>query len=69
MFAADKSEVMMAKQTESIGPRRQKTCLPGVANNTVADQPALPPSLIGAFVIRFLESIISKLAMSEISIF
>ena len=38
-------------------------------NNTGADQPAHPRSLISAFVIRFLESIISKLATSEISIF
>ena len=38
-------------------------------NNTGADQPAHPRRLISAFVIRFLESIISKLATSEISIF
>ena len=41
-----------------IGPRRKKTCLRGFANNTGADQPAHPRSLISAFVIRFLESII-----------
>ena len=51
------------------GPRRDKTCLWGVANNKGADQPAHPRRLISAFVIRFLESIISKLATSEISIF
>ena len=34
-----------------------------------ADQPALPHSLISAFVIRVLESTISKLATSEISTF
>ena len=38
-------------------------------NNTGADQPAHPPSLISAFVIRFLESIICKLSIGEISIF
>ena len=37
-------------------------------NNKGADQPAHPRSLISAFVIRVLESIISRLAMSEISI-
>ena len=42
------------------GLRREKTCLPGFANNTGADQPAHPRSLISAFVIRLLESIISK---------
>ena len=52
-----------------IGPRREKTCLRGVANNTGADQPAHPRSLISAFVIRVLKSTISKLASSEISVF
>ena len=47
------------------GPRREKTCLRGFTNNKGADQPAHPRSLISAFVIRFLESIISKLATSE----
>ena len=51
------------------GPRREKTCLRGFANNTGADQPAHPRSLISAYVIRFLKSIISKLATREISIF
>ena len=68
MFAVDQSEVMIAKQTESIGPRREKTGLRCV-NNTVADQPAHQRSLISAFVIRFLKSIISKLASHKISIF
>ena len=48
---------------------REKTCLRGFANNTGADQPAHPRSLISAFVIRFCESIICKLATCEISIF
>ena len=52
-----------------IGPRREKTCLRGFANNTGADQPARPRSLISAFVIRFLESTIFNLASGEISIF
>ena len=51
------------------GPRREKTCLRRFANNKGADQPAHPRRLISAFVIRFLESTISKLATSEISIF
>ena len=51
------------------GPRREKTCLRRFANNKGADQPAHPRSLISAFLIRFLESTISKLATSEISIF
>ena len=51
------------------GPQREKTCLRGFVNNTGADQPAHPRSLISAFVIRFSESIICKLATDEISIF
>ena len=47
------------------GPRREKTCLQGFANNTGADQPAHSHSLIGAFVIRVFEITISKLATSE----
>ena len=43
------------------GLQREKTCLRGFANNTGADQPAHSRSLISAFVIRFLESIICNL--------
>ena len=41
----------------------------GLLTNKGADQPAHPRRLISAFFIRFLESIISKLASHEISIF
>ena len=51
------------------GPRREKTCLRGFVNNTGADQTEHPHSLISAFVIRFLESIIYKLATGDISNF
>ena len=51
---------------ELYGPRRVKTCLRGFANNTGADQPAHPCSLISTFVILYLENIICKLATSEI---
>ena len=44
---------------------RDKTCLRGFANNKGADQPAHPPSLISAFVIRFLKSTIFNLATGE----
>ena len=46
-----------------------KTCLRGFANNTGADQPAHPRSLISAFIIRYLENIICQLATGEILIF
>ena len=51
------------------GPRREKTCLRGFANNTGADQPAHPRILISAFVIRVILSTISKLAPSKIALF
>ena len=38
------------------------------ANNKGVDQPAHPHRLISAFAIRFLESVISRLATSEILI-
>ena len=46
-------------------PWREKTCLPGFTNNTGADQPAHLRSLIRPFVICVLESIISRLAISD----
>ena len=53
----------------TFGPRREKTCLQGFANNTGADQPAHPCSLISAFAIGFLERTIFNLATGKISIF
>ena len=41
----------------------------GFANNKGTDQPAHPRSLISTFVIRLLESIVSRLAASNILIF
>ena len=55
--------------THKYGPRCKKTCLRRFANNKDTDQPAHPRSLISAFVIRFFESFVSKLATSEILIF
>ena len=51
------------------GPRCEKICLPGFAINKGANQPVILGSLNSTFVIRFLESNISKLATGEISIF
>ena len=52
-----------------IGPRREKTCLRGFANSTGADQPAHSRSLISAFVICVLKSIICNLASNYILLF
>ena len=48
------------------GPQREKTCHRGFPNNTGADQPVHPSSLISTFVIRFMGSNICILATGEI---
>ena len=69
-FSKAKYFVSVARYQMTIfGPQREKTRLRWFANNQGADQPAHPRSLISAFVIHFLEGIISRLATSEISNF
>ena len=48
-------------------PGHEKMCLISYANNKGADQPAHPRSLISAFVVRCLDSIISLDSIDEIS--
>ena len=48
-------------------PGHEKMCLMSYANNKGADQPAHPCSLISAFVVRCLDSIISLDSIEEIS--
>ena len=50
-------------------PRHKETCLPGYANNKGTDQLAHSRSLISAIVVCLLESIISRLGRSHISLF
>ena len=45
----------------------EKMCLMSYANNKGADQPAHPRSLISAFVVRCLDSIISLDSIAKIS--
>ena len=52
-----------------MGPQVEKTHLLGFVNNKGTDQPAQMRSLISAFVIRFLETIIPRLAMRQFLIF
>ena len=54
---------------KDIGSVTRENVLQGFANNKGADQPTHPRSLVSAFVIRLLESIISKSPTSQISIF
>ena len=48
-------------------PGHEKTCLMSYASNKGADQPALPRSLISAFVVRCLDNIISLNSIAETS--
>ena len=48
-------------------PGHEKMCLMSYANNKGAVQPAHPRSLISAFVVRCLDSIISIDSIAEIS--
>ena len=50
-------------------PTHEKTCLRRFASKKGADQLAHPRRLVSAFFIHLLESFISKLASSQISIF
>ena len=54
---------------EHIRALARENLFSGFAINKGADQPAHPRRLISAFVIRLLESIMSRLATREISIF
>ena len=48
-------------------PGHEKTCLMSNANNKGADQPAHPRSLISAFVVRCLDSVMSLASVIKIS--
>ena len=48
-------------------PGHEKMCLMSYANNKGADQPAHPRSLVSAFVVCSLDSIISLDSTAEIS--
>ena len=48
-------------------PVHEKMCLMSYANNKGADQPAHPRSLINAFVVRCLDSIIPLDSIAKIS--
>ena len=49
-------------------PGHEIMCLMSYANNKGADQPAHPRSLISAFIVHCLDSILSLDSISEISI-
>ena len=57
------------KECSIVWASAQENMSLGFTNNKGADQPVHPHSLISAYVIRLLESVLSKLAPSEISLF
>ena len=61
--------VVFLNRCKPYGPGHAKMCLMHYANNKDADQPAHPRSLISAFVVRALDSIISFVSRYEISRF
>ena len=73
IYSSGQELIYRAKSTSRddglYGQRHEKTCLRWFANNNGADQPAHPHSLISALVIHIMESIICKLATSEISVY
>ena len=50
-----------------VEPGHGKTCLMLYANNKGADQPVHPRSLISAFVVRCLDSVMSLVSVTKIS--
>ena len=65
------SESALLAETDihHLASTRENPSSGGYANNKGPDQPAHLHSLISAFVIHFLEIVISKLATGEISMF
>ena len=59
------NKVTVCSHVYNMGLDARKPVFGGFVNNTGADQPEHPRCLIRAFVIRFLESIICKLATGE----
>ena len=50
----------------TLEPGHEKTCLMSYANNKGADQPAHPRSLIDAFVVRCLDSVMSLVSVTKV---
>ena len=62
------SSCLLAILSVTFEPGHEKMRLMSHANNKGADQPAHPRSLISAFIVRYLDSIISLDSIAEISL-
>ena len=59
--------IMYASNEEQYESGHEKTCLMSYANNKGADQPTHPRSLISAFVVRCLDSVMPLVSVTYIS--
>ena len=59
--------VCRKRKLYEIEPGHEKTCLMSYANSKGADQPAHPCSLISAFVLCYLDSVMSLVSVTKIS--
>ena len=62
-----RSYLVQVKLPKTNEPGHEKTCIMSYANNKGADQPAHPRSLISAFVVRCLDSVMSLVSVTKIS--
>ena len=64
----DQDSLLVKRRNNNHSPGPvEKTCLMSYANNKGTDQPAHPRSLISAFVVRCLDSVMSLVSVTEIS--
>ena len=57
----------MTNKCDRNEPSHEKTCLMSYANNKGVDQPTHPRSLISAFVVRCLDSVMSLVSVTKIA--
>ena len=60
-------QILYRTNHEKNEPGHEKTCIMSYANNKGADQPAHPRSLISAYVVRCLDSVMSLGSVTKIS--
>ena len=67
IFETSQNELFDPKGPKEIEPGHEKTCLMSYANNKGADKPAHPRSLISAFVVYCLDSVMCLVSVTKIS--
>ena len=64
---SEDTEIAEAVRIIKTEPGHEKMCFMSYANNKGADQPAHPCSLISAFIVRCLDSVMSLVSVTKIS--